>query len=119
MLQRLIVINFHPSGREIFGFRRRIVDTYHRCYRKSSSVNFILSPRKEVKVSVEVTYDNESHTVGKIINEDVVSRIKAHRTFLKNVPLRFILNVLKPFISSKIILLIDCTDFEQTTTMKK
>ena len=85
MLQRFIVINTHPLGREIFAFRQRIVDTYHRCYRKSSSVNIIPSPRKQVKVRYdnEVRCNNESHTVGKVISEDLVSAIKPQCTFLR------------------------------------
>lgn len=59
--------NASPGERklDLLGFRRSIVDTYHRRYSYKSSVACFPPSRKKVKVNDAVRYDNENHWIGK------------------------------------------------------
>ena len=51
--------------RDFLGFRRSIVDTYYRRYRKTTKIAKFPGSRKEIKVSDEVRFDKLSHWIGK------------------------------------------------------
>ena len=50
---------------DLLRFRRRIVDTYYRCLRKSTTTNIFLPARKLSKVSDEVRYDTINDWIGR------------------------------------------------------
>ena len=54
-----------PKKLDLLGFRRSIVDTYHRCFRKSTAIFTFPAARKKSKVPGEVRYDNLNHWIQK------------------------------------------------------
>ena len=51
---------------DLLGFRRSIVDTYYRRYRKTTQIAMFPGSRKKTKVSDEVRFDKLSHWISKV-----------------------------------------------------